>query len=58
MTKVEKIQDLLQDIEEDTRRALLKEIIDDLKHDMPEAHDTDWPGWDAAIAYLELNYGS
>ncbi len=54
MTKVEKIQDLLQDIEEDTRQALLKELVTDLKHDGVEPELSE--GWYAAIRYIEDNY--
>jgi hypothetical protein len=59
MTKIEKIQGLLEDVEADIRKATIADIIADLKdylRDGTDVDETEKRGLKVAIEFIELNY--
>lgn len=56
MTKTERIHELLDQVEEDTRKATLADIIADLKDFAKDASAANKPGMLEAIQILKANY--
>jgi hypothetical protein len=56
MTKIEKIQNLLGDVEADVRKATIEDILIDLRDFAKDASDDEKPGYLAAIQVIEANY--
>jgi hypothetical protein len=56
MTKIEKIQDLLEEVEGDIRKRLIKDILADLRDFGKDAIENEKAGFRAAIEVIEANY--
>jgi len=56
MTKLEKIQDLLTDVETDIRKATVADILIDLRDSLKHCSDAELAGLTAAIETIESNY--
>jgi hypothetical protein len=56
MTKMEKIQSLLDDVESDIRKSIVRDILADLRDFAKDAIDEERPGFKAAIEVIEANY--
>jgi len=57
MTKIEKIQDLLEGVETDLRNSLIKDILDTLKDFAKDGVPEDEkPGMQAAIEIIAENF--
>ena len=55
-TKIERIQDLLSQVEEDTRKAAVKDILIDLAEFAKDADAATRPGLLEAIQMIRSNY--
>jgi hypothetical protein len=56
MTKIEKIQDLLEGVETDVRKATVQDILIDLADFLKDSNATNAPGLAEAIAIIKANY--
>lgn len=56
MTKIEKIQNLLEDVEQDIFKSVIKDILADLRDVVNVANAEEKPGLQAAIEVIESNY--
>lgn len=56
MTKIEKIQRLLEDVESDTRKATVRDILIDLADFAKTAPENEQAGYRAAIEVIQSNY--